>query len=178
MTQNDTPTLSGSVAQDVDVLLVFNIIRSGNYLLPHIDRDLRCVKMGAAGFNVLLLLHDTKEGGMPLSEIGRRLVVSKANVTGLIDRLEKKGYVRRERTSDRRVSIARLTAEGRNVVETLLPTYRRAAGLLVDCLDATEKQQLNTILRKLRRGIRHKVQKSKRDGSREPGEQNRGTTNG
>ena len=54
------------------------------------------------------------EGVMPTSEIGRRLGISRPNVTSLIDRLIEQGYVERlPDADDRRVIKIALTAKGK-----------------------------------------------------------------
>jgi len=141
---------------NLEMLLAHSIVRTHNYLGPFIDRSLKELKLHGAQFNVLLLLHGTGDEGLPLGEIGRRLVVTKANVTGLIDRLEHKGFVFRDSRADRRVTVARLTAEGNALVEEILPRHRKLIGELVDCLSDGEKQDLINLLAKLRSGMREK----------------------
>lgn len=62
----------------------------------------------------LLVLHAVaKTGRAKASEIAREIVLSPATVTSIIDRLEKAGLLRRERsTTDRRVVDIILTPEG------------------------------------------------------------------
>jgi len=78
-------------------------------------------------FNVLNLLYGLPEG-LSQTELGRQLIVHRSNVTGLVDRLEKRGLVkRRELAGDRRVYQIVLTAEGSRVMEAVLPLYHRKA---------------------------------------------------
>lgn len=54
---------------------------------------------------------------IPLTELSQRLRCTKGNVTGLVTRLEERGYLARERDAqDRRIVVARLTAEGERAV--------------------------------------------------------------
>jgi len=78
-------------------------------------------------FNVLNLLYGIPEG-LSQTDVGRQLIVHRSNVTGLVDRLEKRGLVRRrELAGDRRVYQVVLTAEGSRVMEEVLPLYHRKA---------------------------------------------------
>jgi DNA-binding MarR family transcriptional regulator len=78
-------------------------------------------------FNVLNLLYGRPEG-LSQTDVGRQLIVHRSNVTGLVDRLEKRGLVkRRELAKDRRVYQVVLTAEGSRVMEEVLPLYHRKA---------------------------------------------------
>ena len=78
-------------------------------------------------FNVLNLLYG-HPAGLSQTEVGRQLIVHRSNVTGLVDRLEKRGLVeRRELAGDRRVYQVVITVEGRRVMEEVLPLYHRNA---------------------------------------------------
>jgi len=71
-------------------------------------------------YHVLRILRDAAATGTPLSEVAERSPVGDPDVTGLLDRLETRGLARRSRdTADRRVVIARLTARGRRLVDSL-----------------------------------------------------------
>jgi DNA-binding MarR family transcriptional regulator len=53
-------------------------------------------------------------GNLPISEIGRRLCISKPNMTGLIDKLVKEGHAQRlPDDEDRRIINVEITEEGR-----------------------------------------------------------------
>src|SRR5258708_5027606 len=63
-------------------------------------------------FNVLNLLHSESEG-LSQIELSRQLIMHRSNVTGLVDRLEKRGLVsRKEFAPDRRAYRVVLTAQG------------------------------------------------------------------
>lgn len=140
-------------ATGLDALLVYNVLLTHNHVSPYLDRSLRELKLTSSQLNVMLLLLEPPDG-LPLSEIGKRLVVSKANVTGLIDRLEQKGFVCRNSCNDRRVTMARLTDEGRQAATSIMPDHEKLLAKLVGCLNKKEKRDLVQLLTKLRRGIR------------------------
>ena len=146
----------GAHAADTDTLLVYNVLRTHGSLAPYIDRGLRELNLTGAQLNTLLALREAGAEGLPLGEIGRRLVVTKANVTGLIDRLEREGLVERLGSADRRVTLARLTERGKEVLEAALPHHRQLLTGLLECLTLEEKEQLIGLLTRLRRGIREK----------------------
>jgi len=69
-----------------------------------------------------LIIHQLYSSLNPLSAAGlsRLLNVTPSNITGIIDRLEEKGYVRREKNPvDRRTSWIQLTEKGRELGRTL-----------------------------------------------------------
>ena len=141
---------------DLNALLAYNVMRTHSSLQPFVDRGLRDISLTGAQLNALLVLRDAGEAGMPLSEIGRHLVVTKANVTGLIDRLERDGLVVRDGHSDRRVTLAKLTPKGATLLEAALPRHRQLLAELLDCLTEAEKEQLIALLTRLRRGLRER----------------------
>lgn len=152
-----TPLVADAeVATDTDTLLVYNILRTHGSLAPYIDRGLRDLNLTGAQLNTLLALREAGAEGLPLGEIGRRLVVTKANVTGLIDRLEREGLVERAGSTDRRVTLARLTQRGATVLENALPRHRQLLSGPLECLTTEEKEQLIGLLTRLRRGVREK----------------------
>src|ERR1700749_3699233 len=78
-------------------------------------------------FNVLNLLHNLPEGCSQI-ELSRRLIMHRSNVTGLVDRLESRGLLRRiDNATDRRAFTIILTPAGKKLVATILPYYYEAA---------------------------------------------------
>jgi MarR family 2-MHQ and catechol resistance regulon transcriptional repressor len=140
---------------DTDALIVYNIVRTNAALSPFIDAALRDLHLTGAQMNALLVLRDAGPEGLPLSEVGRRLVVTKANVTGLMDRLERQELVRRDSDSpDRRVTRACLTEHGSTLLDKALPERDRVLGTLLAGLSPEEKTTLIELLTKVRRGLR------------------------
>jgi DNA-binding MarR family transcriptional regulator len=71
-------------------------------------------------FNVLRILRGAGESGLPTLEIVERMIEETPGITRLLDRLEAKHLVRRERCSaDRRQVLCWITEEGREVLEAL-----------------------------------------------------------
>jgi DNA-binding MarR family transcriptional regulator len=74
-------------------------------------------------FDVLAQLYREPEG-LRLGELSRRTMVTNGNVTGLADRLEADGLIRRETLeADRRVTVARLTRRGRDLFTTMAKAH-------------------------------------------------------
>jgi DNA-binding MarR family transcriptional regulator len=89
-----------------------NVIQLGDQFHKEDDAFLRPYGLTSAQYNVLRIVEGA---GAPLAQrdIARRLLVSRANVTGLVDKLEAGGYVERCAVADRRVNLVRLTPQGR-----------------------------------------------------------------
>jgi DNA-binding MarR family transcriptional regulator len=78
-------------------------------------------------FNVLNLLIDQPDG-LSQVQISRQLIMHRSNVTGLIDRLEKRGLLRREATpGDRRAYRVILTPAANALLARILPEYYELA---------------------------------------------------
>lgn len=88
------------------------------------------------------------------SELAERSGVTRGNITGLVDGLERDGYVKREESEDdRRVTLIALTAAGRRLIEKVLPDrFGRIAGLMGG-LSASDRKTLVSLLTKVRAGL-------------------------
>ncbi|HYM84469.1 MAG TPA: MarR family transcriptional regulator [Candidatus Dormibacteraeota bacterium] len=101
-----------------------NTIRTADMLFDSIGRLLRPLGVSAAGGLVLGILRD--HGRMPPSELGQRLIVTRATVTGLLDSLERRGFVRRSANpADRRSVLVEITPEGLSVLGQLRTLIHR-----------------------------------------------------
>ena len=118
---------------DGDVLAteaVMNTIRTADMVFDQIGRLLRPLGVSAAGGLVLGQLRD--HGAMSPSELGERLIVARATVTGLVDSLERPGYVRRSpNPADRRSLIIEITPEGLDVVQEVRTRIHRYEKVLL-----------------------------------------------
>jgi DNA-binding MarR family transcriptional regulator len=93
-------------------------------------------------FNVLNLLRLTPKG-MSQTELGRELIMHRSNVTGLVDRLEKRGFVeRKEVAADRRAYRVVLTAAGTELLHAVLPHYYEQATRVWNSLSAKRAEEL------------------------------------
>lgn len=78
-------------------------------------------------FNVLNLLQSHPEG-VSQTDLGRQLLTHKSNVTGLVDRLEKRGLVqRKDASADRRAYRVVLTKAGEKLLAGVQPRYHEEA---------------------------------------------------
>lgn len=102
-------------------------------------------------YNVLRILRGTGPDGLPTLSVAERLIEHTPGITRLIDRLEAKGLVRRERPArDRRQVYCFITEEGLNVLERLDPAVEQLARRLMQHLSAAQMKVLNEILEKIR----------------------------
>lgn len=118
-----------------------------------IDRDcaarLAPHKLSEGKVVVLFLLHDRPEGLSP-HELAERAGVTRATITGLLDGLERDGFLGRHAgTGDRRKISVRLTAKGRKTARNLFDEHARWIASLFAGITADEKRLLTTVLTRI-----------------------------
>jgi DNA-binding MarR family transcriptional regulator len=97
--------------------------------------------------NCLLALYE--KGPLPPSRIAKEVLVESSTVTGIIDRLEQKGFVRRVRSAqDRRKIFIELTESGQILAESAPPLVQQK---IYDGLKDLEGKNLEVILEGLSR---------------------------
>lgn len=103
-------------------------------------------------FGVLETLYHL--GALHQNELGDKLLISKSNVVAVIDKLEKQGFVKRQRsTEDRRYIFIHLTDTGKEKIEELLPYHISSIVGQMNCLTAEEQDEFGRLCRKLGLGI-------------------------
>ena len=139
-----------------DALVVISLLRTEDVYARTRDGYLARHGLTGSTLNVLMFLDSAPEERVAMSVLSDNLLVSRANITGLIDSLEKRGYVlRRPDTEDRRVVHAEITEKGRSVLHELLPVYFRAVDAMLQNLSSAEKAILVELLSKVRSGVAH-----------------------
>jgi MarR family transcriptional regulator, 2-MHQ and catechol-resistance regulon repressor len=90
------------------------------------------------------------EGPLPMKEISERMFVTRADVTGLVDKLESKGLVRRvAHHRDRRTTLVELTPKGKKVQERISSKYKAFMQDSLKALTRAEQDSLYDALVKL-----------------------------
>lgn len=107
-------------------------------------------------FDVLAHL-EPEATGLPQAELSRRLLVTAGNVTGLIDRMERLGWVKRvPDPEDRRVSRVQLTTAGKSAAGELIPQHSGDIEQVFNTLTDREKLQLRSLLDKVIQSVEQK----------------------
>ena len=115
----------------VEQEVFLNVIRTADNLSRAFDELLKTCDLSSTQYNVLRILRgvsQTKEGGggveccagVPCKTIGEHMITRDPDITRLLDRLETRGLITRQRDNkDRRVVSTRITAEGLAILEQL-----------------------------------------------------------
>lgn len=105
-------------------------------------------KLTAPQFSVLDVLY--KNGSLPLKKISEELMVTGANITCVVDNLEKENFVKRVPSSeDRRVINAELTPLGKNKIDSIYPEFSKNITDVFANLSEAEQKELLRILSKI-----------------------------
>lgn len=106
-------------------------------------------------FDVLAELSRAKTEGFTFVELSRLLLVTSGNLTGIVDRLEAEGLVRRETdTRDRRLVRIVLTKKGRRLAEEIMPLHAQDIHALLGFMSPEQLTALTEMLNRVRDGLR------------------------
>ena len=102
---------------------ILNLMVAADYVRTIHERTCSDFGITTGQYNVLRILRGAGEEGHPRCEIAERMVERAPDITRLVDRLEKEGFVVRERSGDdRRHSITRITEKGLQLLESMQPS--------------------------------------------------------
>jgi DNA-binding MarR family transcriptional regulator len=129
--------------------LVSLLARVQQCISTDIEDALKGHGLSLAKYNILSTL--AEEGGrLPFSALVERLGCVRSNVTGLIDRLQEDGLVRRvDHPEDRRMLFAELTEEGHALIAVAAPRYTAAIERAFSKLTGEQRKTLGELLRSL-----------------------------
>jgi DNA-binding MarR family transcriptional regulator len=132
----------------------FNIVQTYNLGEAFMAGRVKRTGLTLPGLNVLTILQRHKDSGCALNGLSDLLIVSRANITGLIDSLSRKGLVtREEHPQDRRVVLARITRKGEELLGGYMPVHFGTMREMTASLTKDEKDVLIRILTKMRRAL-------------------------
>jgi DNA-binding MarR family transcriptional regulator len=110
----------------------------------------RLAEAGLRLGDVALLASLRDDGPAVQRALGQRLALDPSDVLRLVDGLETRGWVRRERDSaDRRRTIVSLTEDGKHALDAALASCQEAEDALLAALDAGERATLRELAGRL-----------------------------
>jgi DNA-binding MarR family transcriptional regulator len=105
-----------SVQQEV----FLSLVRTADHLVRGFDELFKPYKLSVTQYNVLRILRAADEDGLPCKKIGERMITRDPDITRLLDRLEGRNLITRQRdTRDRRVVAVRITSDGLQLLTEL-----------------------------------------------------------
>jgi DNA-binding MarR family transcriptional regulator len=124
------------------------MIRTFWTLQSKVEDSLKKHQLTLAQFDLLAMLLGLED--LNQQELAKKLAVTKGNMVGLVNRLSRRGFVKRvpSRTG-RRANVIRLTATGRKLVRAALPDHVRLVSSMMSSLGVEEMRKLRALLKKL-----------------------------
>ena len=128
---------------------IIKLSRAHNAVMRRIHKDLAGPGLTFTQFAVMEVLYS--KGPMCQRDVGRKILSqSSGNVTAVIDQLERRGLVERDkRSDDRRMNEVRLTSGGREVIGEFLPHHLDVIAQEFSVLSPQELQTLASLLKRL-----------------------------
>jgi DNA-binding MarR family transcriptional regulator len=136
---------------------LLNIYYTANLLKKRADVLFKASGLTDVQYNVMALLtyQAGEEGGLSQSQLSNMMLVNRANITTLVDRMEKSGLVvRTAHSEDRRFNIIKLTTKGKKLFEKVEPLYHEQIQQVMSSVAKPEQKKLITILEKVRANLR------------------------
>jgi|SRR5215469_15579981 len=115
-----TPAKAKREPPSIEARLFVALLRLADHLSQDAELLVKQQGLTAAQYNVLRILRGAGPDGLPCKGIGDRMISHDPDMTRLLDRLEKRSLITRERqTEDRRVILTRITPAGLDILKRL-----------------------------------------------------------
>jgi len=132
--------------QSLELFVVLS--RAQQWVAAHAQRDIKRHGLNITEFGVLEVLHH--KGELPLQQIGEKVLMTSGNITYVVDKLERKGLVKRKASpTDRRVIYAEITEAGEQFMRDSFPSHASCIQHATSGLTAEEHAQIIPLLKKL-----------------------------
>jgi DNA-binding MarR family transcriptional regulator len=132
---------------------VLNIYYTGACIKKKADDVFRTLGLTDVQFSVMMLLHYQSGGedGLSQSQLSDMMLVNRANITTLVDRMEKADIVVRTASpEDRRRNIVKLTKRGKRLFAKAEPLYSKLVRKVMSPASSAQQRNIITILGKIR----------------------------
>ena len=129
------------------------LMRAAETITSRLNRNLASADLTVSQFGVLEALFH--KGALCQRDIAKKILKSTGNITMVIDNLEKRGLVKRERgAEDRSFITIHLTEKGTQLIAEIFPRHAAAITGEMGALTAEEQADLSRLCRKL--GLKEK----------------------
>ena len=133
---------------------LLSLVRTSALMQKLSDRFFSQFGLTDVQFNILMILKEHGSAGLSQQELSEHLIVTKSNVVGLIDRLERSGYVKRmSHPSDRRFNQIVLTPKGGKLELKIEESYFAEVDKMMNALTTSQKASVIQAMEKIRQYI-------------------------
>ena len=136
--------------QSLKVFIVLS--RAYRAISDYTNKYIQASGINPTEFAVLELLYH--KGEQPLQHIGDKILLASGSITYVVDKLEKKEFLKRVACpNDRRVTYAQITEMGKEFLEGIFPQHQERIERLMDDLTTEEKASVIEILKKIGKSV-------------------------
>ena len=135
---------------------LLNIYYSASCLKKKAGEFLRPFGLTDVQFNLMMLLkyQSEQEQGLSQAQLSSMMLVNRANITSLIDRMEKADLViRTPAPADRRSNIVKLTSRGKELLAEIEPHYTKEVKRIMNALKLNEQKTVIEMLERIRGNV-------------------------
>ena len=133
---------------------LLSLVRTSSLMQKLSDRFFSQFGLTDVQFNILMILKQYGGEGLSQQQLSEQLIVTKSNVVGLIDRLERADYVKRvSHRSDRRFNQIVLTPKGQKLEAKVENSYFKEVDKMMNALTASEKRGVIKAMETIRQYI-------------------------
>jgi DNA-binding MarR family transcriptional regulator len=130
------------------------LMRTADLLRRNVEATIGAFGITAQQYNVLRILRGAGERGLPTLDIAERMIEETPGITRLIDRLEAKALVARERcATDRRQVFCRITNDGLALLDATDAPMQATNAATLGGIPETELKRLVNLLDRVRDGL-------------------------
>ncbi|WP_163528446.1 MarR family winged helix-turn-helix transcriptional regulator [Halobacillus ihumii] len=134
--------------QDPSLKLFVVLAKAQRAIADLVKDDIQSYGLNTTEFGVLELLYH--EGDQPLQKIGEKILLASGSITYVVDKLEKKEYLKRVPCpNDRRITYAAITSKGKELLHGIFPDHWKQIEMITGGLSEDEKLQAIDLLKKL-----------------------------
>lgn len=124
------------------------LMRASQSVQDKVKQDMGKYGVNPTEFAVLELLFH--KGDQPIQHIGKKILLASSSITYVVDKLESKGLVeRRACPTDRRVTYAAITANGKEFIEEAFPKHEKTIESIFENLTNEELETTIELLKKV-----------------------------
>jgi len=135
-----------------------SLLRTTDALQSSIEAKLQEFGLTGTQYNALRILRGAGSDGLPCSEIGERMITRDPDVTRLLNRLEKRGFVTRTRAkSDRRVIYGKISNAGLKLLREMDEPLEKFGREMLKHVAQDKLQHLIDLLELVRSGARSRA---------------------
>ncbi|MEM1503721.1 MarR family transcriptional regulator [Domibacillus sp. 8LH] len=144
----------GDEQSRIDLRLYRVWMKASKVIFDHVIKDIKGHGISIENFMILELLYN--KGPHPVQKISETLSIPSGSITYVVDKLEKKGFVKRElNPNDRRASTVVLTEEGKALFDEIFPKHVETISENLSFITNEEKEQLTHLLKQIGLGAKN-----------------------